>query len=90
MLKLDLSRDVGDFLAGLPGKQFKQVVSALFALLKNPHPQDSRPLTGMDGYHRVDMGEYRIIFRVEDDLLRVPVIGKRNDDAAYRQLARKL
>jgi mRNA interferase RelE/StbE len=93
MLKLDLSRDAGDFIAELPGKQFKQVVSAMLSLLKNPQPQDvpsTRPLTGMEGYYRVDSGEYRIVFHVAGDLLRVPLIGKRNDDAAYRHLGRKI
>ncbi|MFA7268095.1 MAG: hypothetical protein WC073_02000 [Sterolibacterium sp.] len=89
MLKLDLSRDAGAFIAGLPGKQFKQVVSAMLSLLKNPHPHDARPLSGMEGYFRVDSGEYRIVFRVTDDLLCVPLIGKRNDDEVYRRLGRK-
>jgi len=90
MLKLDLSRAAGDFIAGLPGKQFKQVVSAMLSLLKNPQPHDARPLSGMAGYFRVDSGEYRIVFRVVDDLLRVPLIGKRNDDEVYRRLGRKI
>lgn len=92
MLKLDLSRDAGDFIAGLAGKQFKQVVSAMLSLLKNPQPQDprpARPLSGMDGYYRVDSGEYRIVFRIEGELLRVPLIGTRSDDDGYRRLGRK-
>lgn len=90
MLKLDLSRDAGDFLAGLPGKQFKQVVSAMLALLKNPQPHDCRPLAGLAGYSRVDVGEYRIVFRVDGELMQVPMIGKRNDNDVYRRLERKL
>ncbi|MFA6312556.1 MAG: hypothetical protein WCV99_22850 [Sterolibacterium sp.] len=93
MLKLDLSRDAGDFIAGLPGQQFKQVVSAMLSLLKNPQPQDpraARPLSGMDGYYRVESGEHRIVFRIEGELLRVPLIGKRNDAEAYRRLVRKV
>ena len=90
MLKLDLSRDAGDFIAGLQGKQFKQVVSAMLSLLKNPQPHDARPLSGLNGYCRVDSGEYRIVFRIEGELLRVPLIGKRNDDEVYRRLGRKV
>lgn len=90
MLKLDLSRDAGDFIAGLPGKQFKQVVSAMLSLLKSPQPRDARPLTRIDGYCRVDSGEYRIVFCVADDILRVPLIGKRNHDEVYRRLGRRI
>lgn len=80
MLKLDLSRDAGNFIAGLPVKQIKQVVSAMLFLLKHLQPDDARPLSGMAGYFRVDSGEYRIVFHVVGELLRVPLIGKRNDD----------
>lgn len=90
MLKLDLSRAAGDFVTGLPGSQFKQVVSAMLTLLKDPRPHDGRPLSGMDGYCRVDSGEYRIVFRVDDELLRVPLIVKRNDDEIHRCLGRKV
>ena len=90
MLKLDLSRDAGDFIAGLPGKQLKQVVSAMLTLLKNPRPLDGCPLTGMDGYFRIDSGEYRIVFHVDGNLLRAPLIGKRNDGGVYHRLGRKI
>ena len=72
----------------MPGKQFKQVVGALFGLLKNPEPHDSRILKGYP-YRRVDIGEYRIVYEVRDEDLRILVIGKRNDDEVYKQLARK-
>ena len=85
MLKLDLSLSDGDFIAGLPGNQLKQVVSAMLSLLKNPQPHDARPLAGMDGYCRVDSGDYRIVFRVVGDLLRVPLIGRRNHAEACRR-----
>lgn len=38
---------------------------------------------------RVDIGEYRIVYEVERDTVRVLVIGKRNDDEGYRILGRK-
>ena len=35
-----------------------------------------------------DIGEYRIIYRIEEDLLKIALVGKRNDSAVYRELAR--
>jgi len=87
MKKLDLSLRAQGFLEGLPPKQFRQVVSAILRLLRDPLPHDSRPLQGYP-YHRIDVGEYRVIYHVQDDLLRVALIGKRNDDDVYRQLRR--
>lgn len=87
MLRLNLTHDALTFLDDLPGKQFKQLVSTLFNLLKNPTPQDSSLLKGYP-YRRVDFGEYRIVYQVEGEDLQVLVIGKRNDDAVYKKLDR--
>ena len=38
---------------------------------------------------RADVGEYRIIYTVENDTLNVFVIGKRNDAEVYKKLKRK-
>ncbi|HLF97987.1 MAG TPA: type II toxin-antitoxin system RelE/ParE family toxin [Methylococcaceae bacterium] len=88
MLKLDMTADALSFLESLPGKQFNQVVGKLFALLENPEPHDSAALKGYP-YRRADSGEYRIVYDIQADVLRVVLIGKRNDDAVYKRLARK-
>jgi mRNA interferase RelE/StbE len=45
----------------------------------------------LQGYSflRVDIGEYRVVYRVENDCLMVACVGKRNDDEVYRLLKRK-
>lgn len=88
MLRLNLTHDALSFLESVPGKQYKQVVGAMFDLLKNPEPHDSSALRGYP-YRRVDMGEYRIVYRVQEEDLQIVVIGKRNDNDVYRKLAQK-
>ena len=88
MLKLDLSRDALRFIQTLNPKQYRQVVGTVFRLLQNPEPQDSSALIGYH-YHRVDIGAYRIIYNIDGDVLKVFLIGKRNDDAIYRTLRRR-
>lgn len=70
----------------LPLKQYKQVTMKLFSLQRNPFPQDSKKLKGFEDSYRVDQGEYRILYTVEDDKIRVFKIGKRNDDEVYQNL----
>jgi len=60
----------------------------VFRLLQNPELQDSSALIGYP-YHCVDLGEYRIIYNVDGDVLKVFLIGKRNDDEIYRRLRRR-
>ncbi|WP_337289488.1 type II toxin-antitoxin system RelE/ParE family toxin [Candidatus Methylomirabilis sp.] len=71
-----------------PPKQFKQVITKVFSLRKNPRPQDAKELKGYPGAFRVDQGEYRVIYLVDDDqrLITVMKIGKRNDEEVYRHL----
>jgi mRNA interferase RelE/StbE len=84
VLKLDLTHEAKRFLDNLPPKQFRQVVNKVISLMENPLPQDSCSLSGAP-YRRVDIGEYRIIYRVEAECLKVALIGKRNDEEVYRR-----
>jgi mRNA interferase RelE/StbE len=41
-------------------------------------------------YYRADVGEYRIVYQVEEQTLEILLIEKRNDDEIYKQLKRKM
>jgi mRNA-degrading endonuclease RelE of RelBE toxin-antitoxin system len=56
--------------------------------MKDPLPPDSIEMKGYP-FRRTDTGEYRIVYRVESDCLKVSFIGKRNDDEIYRQIKHK-
>jgi mRNA interferase RelE/StbE len=81
-----IEKSVLKTLNDLPLKQYKQVTIKLFSLQRNSFPQDSKKLKGFDNSYRVDQGEYRILYTVEDDKIRVFKIGKRNDDEVYQNL----
>jgi mRNA interferase RelE/StbE len=85
MLKLLVSKKAQKFLDDLPPKQFRQIIKKVFALLENPRPHDSEELRGYP-FLRNDAGEYRIIYDVQGDTLRLILVGKRNDEEVYRQL----
>ena len=85
MLSLDLSKEAYHFIKALQAKQFKQVASKIFELLNEPRPQDFSQLKGFS-YLRADVGEYRIIYEQKETVLRVIIIGKRNDDEVYKKL----
>ena len=53
---------------------------AITLLAEDPRPPASRPLTGRPAY-RARVGDYRIIYTIQDDLLLVVVVtsGERND-----------
>ncbi|HXK38962.1 MAG TPA: type II toxin-antitoxin system RelE/ParE family toxin [Candidatus Paceibacterota bacterium] len=87
MLKLDVKHRVAKFVRRLPPKHQRQVSQKILELCRGPMPPDSEHLTGFP-YRRASIGEYRIIYRVEEETLRIPLIHKRNDDEVYKRLKR--
>jgi len=85
MLKLSISKQAHKFLDNLPAKQFRQIVKKIFVLLENPTPHDSKELKGYP-FLRNDVGEYRIVYDVKEDVLRIIVVGKRNDSEVYKRI----
>ena len=87
MLALDLTHQAKDFLDQLDPKRFRQVVKKIFSLMENPKPPDAKPLQGHP-FWRADIGEYRIIYRVEGNCLKVSLVDRRNDGEVYKKLSR--
>ena len=85
MLKLDAHPAAVRFLESLPPKQYRQVMRKVFALMDEPRPQDAKALHGLPCL-RADAGEYRIVYEIAGDLLRLVTVGKRNDTEVYRGL----
>lgn len=89
-LSIKISKQAGKFISKLPPKQYKQVVATALALMKNSEPHDSKQLKGSkDNNRRVDIGEYRIVYREQDEVILILIIGKRNDDSVYKILDRQ-
>lgn len=90
MPRVDLHKSAVRFLDRLPPKQKRQVAVRIANLARDPAPQDAKLLKGFEHpFRRADMGEYRIVYLVLDDVLHVLVVGKRNDYEVYRQLRRR-
>ena len=89
-LSVQISRQAQKFLGKLPPKPKRQIAEKIQLLKTNPFPQDSKALKGFAPMYRVDSGEYRIVYQLEnDDLILIALIGKRNDDHVYRLLKRQ-
>ena len=92
MAKLDGLKTVLDFLNGLQPKIAAQIAKKVLALNIDPLPTDSKQLKGYSNLYRVDTGEYRIVYRfkVDENLVEIVLVAKRNDDEVYKKLKRLL
>lgn len=69
----------------LSGSLFERIAEKLQALTTEPRPAGSQKLTGVKAY-RVRVGDYRIIYNVNDDERRVIVTRVRHRREVYRKL----
>ncbi|MCX6031317.1 MAG: hypothetical protein NT169_18715 [Chloroflexi bacterium] len=60
----------------------------VFELAADARPADSIKMAG-GNFHRVDQGEYRIVYSFDADTVYIVVVGKRNDDDdVYKKASR--
>lgn len=80
MYQVVIEKQVQKQLAKIPLPNYNKVVSALQDLAINPRPQGSKKLKGRQGF-RVRIGDYRIIYNINDNILTVFIlaIGNRRD-----------
>ena len=64
-------------------KMRPRIEGAIALLAEDPRPPASRPLMGRAGY-RVRVGDYRIIYTIEDDVLLVVVVTLGHRREVYR------
>lgn len=57
----------------LPKPAQTKIIKALVALGENPRPANCKKLIGTDSW-RVRIGEYRIIYWIEDNILSIEVV----------------
>jgi len=74
----------------LDRKAAERIKIATEALRDDPWPPDAKKLTGLDGLFRIRVGDYRILYIVDDDdaVVRVVLAGHRRD--VYRNIYRGL
>jgi mRNA interferase RelE/StbE len=67
----------------LPRETIPRIVSAVGELASNPFPQGVVKLKGTNYTYRIRVGDYRIVYTVENVVLRIEIVRIRRRDA-YR------
>jgi mRNA interferase RelE/StbE len=82
--RIELTPAAGRDFKRQPEAARRRIAPRIDALADEPRPSGVLPLTGMHGYYRLRVGDYRVIYKVEDDHLLVLVIRVANRREAYR------
>jgi mRNA interferase RelE/StbE len=72
-------------LKSFPAVEAKRVLAAIDSLASNPRPMQSKKLQGSI-YHRIRVGDYRVVYEIRDAVLVVVVVRIGNRREVYRGL----
>ncbi|MCO6477258.1 MAG: type II toxin-antitoxin system RelE/ParE family toxin [Phaeodactylibacter sp.] len=67
----------------LPKEMVKRVVKAINSLADDPRPAGCKKLTGYENYWRIRVGNYRVLYSIQDNVLVVEIIAVRHRKDAY-------
>ena len=86
MLEIDVWPPAKEFIESLSSKHARQVIKRIERLADNPLPPQSKLLEGYAPLRRLRSGDYRIIYVSHQNVLKVPLVDRRNDDKIYHRL----
>ncbi len=71
-------------LAKLPKKAYEKVKKSIEELAENPRPVGCLKLKGNGEAYRIRIGDFRVIYEIEDDVLVVVVVSVGDRKEVYR------
>ena len=71
--KIEIKRSASKELNSLPNKEIKKIINSINQLIENPRPINSKKLSASERY-RLRVGNYRILYEIEDLILIVYII----------------
>ncbi|MBL7202198.1 MAG: type II toxin-antitoxin system RelE/ParE family toxin [Anaerolineae bacterium] len=84
MYEVYLERAAERDLRKLPAETFHRIIPRIRALAETPRPPGCRKLTGSDSDWRIRIGEYRVIYEIDDAEKTVRIFRVRHRQEAYR------
>lgn len=81
--KIQVKKSAAKELCKIPQKDLAKIVDKIERLATNPHPTGSIKLTNQEKY-RIRIGNYRVLYSIEDDILTVFVVKVGHRKNIYR------
>jgi mRNA interferase RelE/StbE len=81
---IELARAVENEVEKLPEMVRRRVAAVIDSLESNPRPRGALKLKGSESSYRIRVGQYRILYTIDDDSRIVQVIRVRHRKDAYQ------
>lgn len=85
--RIEVKRSAAKTLKKIPKASRKRIVEKIDSLAESPPNPDTTKMKGNNPFHKVRVGDYRIVYEIQEDVLVILVvkIGHRKD--IYRNLS---
>lgn len=85
--RIEIKRSAAKALKKIPKANRKSIVDKIDSLAETPPNPDTTKMKGNNPFHKVRVGDYRIVYEIQEDVLVILVvkIGHRKD--IYRNLS---
>lgn len=84
MYEVLLERTVERDLKKLSAVEYHRIIPAIQALADNPRPVGSRKISGSQHDWRIRVGDYRVVYEIDDKAKHVNVMRARHRRDVYR------
>jgi mRNA interferase RelE/StbE len=82
--QIQFSKGAAKQIKKLPADIKERIDKKILDLAIEPRPNGVKKLQGDDNSYRIRVGDYRIIYEIEDDILLVTVIKIKHRNEVYR------
>ncbi len=82
--RIEVTKAAARDLRALPANILKRVDARILSLGDQPRPDGVKKLVGSEDLYRIRVGDYRIIYEIQDAVIVVSIIRVRHRGEAYR------
>lgn len=82
--RIEWKASAGRELKRLDRSVVPRIVEAVGGLAQNPFPPGCRKLQGSENTYRIRVGDYRVVYEIEEERLGVQIVRVRHRKDAYR------
>ena len=84
MYRIEFVRSAAKEFRALETKLKRRMSIAIDGLIQEPRPAGVRKLVGHEKLYRIRVGQYRIVYEIDDDSLKILITRVRHRRDAYR------
>ena len=84
--RIELQRSAAKALKKIPKPDQKRISMAIDNLAENLPSPDTTKMKGNNPFHRIRVGDYRIVYEIQDDILLILIIKIAHRKDIYRSL----